>query len=505
MLKLPSALLAFGLISACGKSSEPVTRHDDAVPVSKAEATPPPPAPDAAPAKEDAAPAADTKPTERYLVWVSQAAGDPARGEQGAAEETTWLEVGADGKPRAVATRKQAVGRYGNTLWGLEITHRPFRETSCEDYDRQGEKAKPSRVGHLPVMRARGLAGEKRGEFLPIGRQGSPYFAAPQDEGDLSNIGEFWGRSLSLAGAHPGGVFVEDCQGAYSCGAHGDRACEFVAMNLATDAKVGDLEGAQKAIAEEAKAKVESWKAGTDMDEAAKPAVKAVRLIGNAGAPEADYVFVGETSYAGTQGDWSSYTASFDFRARIVPELGVSEVPAAVKDFLATQPSAARFGWTVIPADAPAAYVDELLAAFKDSSTLPAPAPADDKPIEAAGTDDVGKLIDGGRKLTRDKQYAEAIAAFDKAIAASDKAAKAWSGRGYAKLLAGDLDGADSDLKRALELDDTPKFQAAVYFNLGEIAEKRNDKPAAFGYYGRALALVPSDAVKKRLERLKTP
>ena len=83
--------------------------------------------------------------------------------------------------------------------------------------------------------------------------------------------------------------------------------------------------------------------------------------------------------------------------------------------------------------------------------------------------------------------------------------ARAWSGRGYAKLASGDLTGARTDFEKALELDQAPKFQSAVHFNLGELAEKEMKLDQAREHYKKALALAPSAAVKKRLEKLQAP
>ncbi|MFT7626004.1 MAG: tetratricopeptide (TPR) repeat protein, partial [Myxococcota bacterium] len=78
--------------------------------------------------------------------------------------------------------------------------------------------------------------------------------------------------------------------------------------------------------------------------------------------------------------------------------------------------------------------------------------PAPLKPAVAANPARSSSKIKEGRKLTRGKQYPEAIKAFDAAIAADASAAKAWSGRGFARMQAGQLAKAKSDLEHARTL-----------------------------------------------------
>ena len=110
--------------------------------------------------------------------------------------------------------------------------------------------------------------------------------------------------------------------------------------------------------------------------------------------------------------------------------------------------------------------------------------------------------IQEGRRLTRANDYAAAIAAFDAALAADPTLAAGHSGRGYARLLAGHLDEAKADLEAALVRDDAPKFQAAVYFNLGQVAERRGDLAAARAAYTRSQQLRPTQATKDALAAL---
>ena len=113
------------------------------------------------------------------------------------------------------------------------------------------------------------------------------------------------------------------------------------------------------------------------------------------------------------------------------------------------------------------------------------------------------KKIDAGRKATAAKKYDDAVAVFDAALAISPFVAKAFSGRGYARLLregAGDLDAAKKDFQRALEEETNDmKFRASVHFNLGLIAEKQKKPDEAKAWFKKSHGQNPSAATKKKL------
>jgi len=117
----------------------------------------------------------------------------------------------------------------------------------------------------------------------------------------------------------------------------------------------------------------------------------------------------------------------------------------------------------------------------------------------------ISAVIRGARGFVdeAEKKYAEAIAAFDTAIRKDPNAARAWSGRGYAKLQAGQLDKAARDFDHALTLDTTANYRAAVWFNLGQIAQKKGQTKQARRAYKKSLKLKNSKAVKKALDALK--
>ena len=115
---------------------------------------------------------------------------------------------------------------------------------------------------------------------------------------------------------------------------------------------------------------------------------------------------------------------------------------------------------------------------------------------------DARTRLSEGRTQTRAGEYAEAIASFDAAIELDPSLARAWGERGYAKLLSGDLAGAQTDLEHALPLDDGAPYQASIHYNLGLVAERRGDAAAAKAAFARSLELRDNETVRKALARV---
>lgn len=510
MRHLPSPLIAFLVLMACGKkeptpspapiSSPPASAQPDTAPSAPPDTAPSAPPDAAQSAPPDAAPSAPadaSAPADEssYLVWLPTGEG----------YETAWIAPDEAGGFKVIGRRAQATLFADGTLWGIEARYVPYREVDCWAYEAEEEGGPKARSGpkkHVPWLAARGLAGLKAGEERELARKVSAYlFGEQPKDGVYTLIGEHWGRTVQLVGGAADALLVMDCEGAYGCGAHGEWGCNFGALRFDGAAVPMDLDAAARALAAETQEMIAAWAKEAE-GEAIGPDVRAVSLRANGGEPVIEYMYVADVAYSSTSGDWGSYTQSRKHVGKPVPALGLTETPALVKAFLANEPKEASFGWSLVPKDA----AESMLAAFRDAETLPAPKPADETPEQLADANAAQAKVNEGRKLTRDKQYAEAIAAFDEALRRSgDKLARAWSGRGYAKLLAGDEAGARSDFERALALDDDAKFQAAIYFNLGELAEGQKDKAKAIEAYRKALALNPTDAAKKRLEKLGAP
>lgn len=107
--------------------------------------------------------------------------------------------------------------------------------------------------------------------------------------------------------------------------------------------------------------------------------------------------------------------------------------------------------------------------------------------------------VKAGRKQTAAKQFAAAITSFDAALQALPDHPRALSGRGYARLLAGDLAAAEADLRRALAAPGTRKLESAIAFNLGLVAEQRGDLTLARAQFSLANTLHPGKAAAAKL------
>jgi tetratricopeptide (TPR) repeat protein len=483
------ALAAILILSACGRSTPP-----SPAPSAQADVTAtsqPQPSTDAPAASADVAPApaADAQPAPKaevdpntYLVWWQTDRGDV----------TSWVVADGEGV-RIEASRPQVMVFADETLFGLEMRYIGFTETNCEDF----ENNRKTRSGKkwLPYLVARGLAGREVDQVRELTPRKSGYSAdEPAVDGVFELVGEHWGRSHKWAGSWKDLVLVNDCEGAYGCGAHGDMGCTARAIKLGPDAPQIELEKVAQHLAPLTKELLATW---TTEDGEISPELDHFFIKSKKGAVEIEYVYVASIFYAGTDGTWSSYSQTRRYTGAPVESLSLGELPAVVKKALEKAGVDGPFGWSIVKQD----QVDAARRAFDDPSTIPGPAPADE-PAPASG-ETTASLVETGRKLTRERDFANAITAFDKVIENEPKHARAWSGRGFAKLGQDDLDGARADFEKALTLEDDAKFQAAVYFNLGQIAEKQKDTATAISHYEKAIGLSPSDAAQKRLDALK--
>ncbi len=143
---------------------------------------------------------------------------------------------------------------------------------------------------------------------------------------------------------------------------------------------------------------------------------------------------------------------------------------------------------------------DRVLADACGSNTLDASlADLRAKKAVVGGPSPTRALIGQGRELTRKKKYTDAIEAFEQAIEIDARAARAWSGMGFALLKKRDLDKAQLAFDKALTLSASRTFQAAVYFNLGLLAKKRGDKAAARAAFEKSHEKRPTKATRKKL------
>lgn len=99
-------------------------------------------------------------------------------------------------------------------------------------------------------------------------------------------------------------------------------------------------------------------------------------------------------------------------------------------------------------------------------------------------------------------KHAEAIAAYDRALAIKPNDPAALTDQGWSTFLLGSLDRAEAITRRALAAIADKNRRAAGYYNLGRILEQRGDKPDAIAAYVESLGWRPSRIVREQLAKL---
>ena len=108
-----------------------------------------------------------------------------------------------------------------------------------------------------------------------------------------------------------------------------------------------------------------------------------------------------------------------------------------------------------------------------------------------------------GRELHLAKDYAGAVAAFDRALAIREDDARALGEKGWAQFQAGDLAGAEKSTVEAIARTSNKKFLGGMHYNMGRIHEQRGAKERAVASYRRSLEVRPgNEVVTGRLTRL---
>lgn len=129
------------------------------------------------------------------------------------------------------------------------------------------------------------------------------------------------------------------------------------------------------------------------------------------------------------------------------------------------------------PSSAPVTNASAPAPAVSASSAARAPTPIAGADLPRA-KEYVHNLA-RGRKATATKDYAHAVAFFDKALVAEPGDARALSERGYAYLLNDNLDAASKDLEAAAKRATSVDLLRQILFNQATVAEKRGDASTA--------------------------
>ncbi len=162
--------------------------------------------------------------------------------------------------------------------------------------------------------------------------------------------------------------------------------------------------------------------------------------------------------------------------------------PAPVAPAPPAGPSAAslRLALAVPPPSTPVAPppspVVETPATGKPGKGKPTVAPAPVRPTASPAVRD----IESGRALAARGDFGNALAAFERAVAAEPSNPDALVGRGYVRMLTDDDAGAQADFSKALTL--RANFSEGFYF-LGQLYKKKGLATAAIQQFDKALAI----------------
>ncbi|MCY1061587.1 tetratricopeptide repeat protein [Nannocystis sp. SCPEA4] len=424
---------------------------------------------------------------EDWLVWWFH--GDTWR--------TRWLRV--DGEAASVVGEREAliVGDAAR-LWQIERADTEVAVKSCQcehdDLKRCPDAGKVTMLG----LRARELGGDSTVTIHEAR-------AEPLQGEDM----EF---GLQVVGGAQARLIVESSDSGYFCGAHGSYSVVDTVFDVAAGRKLELQPDWWKQLPEPIRrAAVQSIEKeyngchGTAlstnelMNEHAYFAGAALTLV--RGAPTITWKLAVSAMYVCS----SDYAYTGQSTSGLVAEaapLGLAgPLPAGVTAALASIGDAKSLGFSrlTLPDRERAAR----LAAFTAASERPWPE-LGSRARSMGGSAGQAK-VDEGRKKTREKNYAEAIAAFDAAIEIDAELVSAYAGRGYAHLLAGDRERARADFKTALRKSDEPKLQAAVWFNMGTLAVQENDTKAARAAFEKSQAMRPSKQAEAALAGLDAP
>lgn len=137
----------------------------------------------------------------------------------------------------------------------------------------------------------------------------------------------------------------------------------------------------------------------------------------------------------------------------------------------------------------------------------PTPAAAVDRGPEIVPDDDprVATALARGRAAFEAKDFAQAVRAFDDAHAVAPDSARVLTELGWAAFHAGDLERAQTELVRAVELASEAKLAGAAWYNLGRVREAQGQRDAAAAAYETSLRLRDNGIVRRRLVQLRTP
>jgi hypothetical protein len=122
--------------------------------------------------------------------------------------------------------------------------------------------------------------------------------------------------------------------------------------------------------------------------------------------------------------------------------------------------------------------------------------------LSAADQKKYKELLDKGRQLEDKKKYADAMAAFEQALAIAKDDATVLAEMGWTAYLSGDYAKAEKYTRDALANVSTPNVRGAALYNLGLIQEKKGDRAGAIASYSASLKERSNATVRAALAKL---
>jgi len=477
----PSRLAWILVFTACNGAAPPA---DEPVPSASAPVREGSKSAEPQPAKPE-----PTAPAEDWLVWFMRD-GVPT---------TQWLGIAGD-SAEVLAERRALIVGADARLWRLERNDVEVDVLACDCI----LKDDPADCKTRSRLRTLGLNAVALDD-------GTVTVVAAPGEGEA--YGELFAeQGLSIVGGVGSTLLVRQLDESYACGAHpnyehGVHVFDLVAGRTVEDG-FGDWvrqlpEALRKPAGEELRKQIVECEEAEDAEAPGLDVVMAEHMFLNelavalkAGVPELRWTFGADVVYSCSSYYYVEASATSGLLAEAAA-VGLTPLPKGVSQALMAIGSAASVGWGRLELEGAAR--DAALTRFGASPEPPWPPETSSLVLDRSVVLD---KVEAGRKHTREKDYGSAIHEFDAAIKSDPKLAVAYSGRGYAHLLAGHLGEARADFQAALEHDERPHFQAAVHFNLGQLAERSGDREAARAAYARSLELRSTKAAQAALDEL---
>ncbi len=434
---------------------------------------------------------------EQWLVWFDAGQG----------WRTRWVTAATSGPTvTTTAERSAVVIAQGTRLWSIRRrdTTLPVRDCRCLDDESSPECAVRGSVVY-PGLQA-----------VPMG-DGPPRTLVGPTGAEL--LGEVDELSLALRGGVGTRLFTATGNSGYYCGAHGLVESTFPIVDptatepivwpevtlpsiLQREAAVGGLLKRFQACEDDPSLTMDRFLSEfmtlSDVEMSLRRGMVRLRWHFTAPVPHAcsaDYGLHGETA-SGLLPQAESLGLSGPLSPGLqaaLREVGTAEVVGWSQLSVQGEARAAALRWFEGLDESPwPPAVHEQVQVLPNAEVEPEGPAAEAR-----------QRLAQGRKLTRDGEYSEAIAALSQALEADPELARAWAARGYARLLSGDLERSVSDSKAALKREGSERFRAAVLFNLGQAEQRRGHRAAARRVYRESVALRPNAEVEAALEGLR--